>query len=69
MAKKCDFTNWSSDKIIKALVISNMPDKDLRQKLLQKDRTLGEVLETAQKKEDAAARDKAISDRGGEHCQ
>ena len=67
LAKKCDFTNWSADKMIKALVISNMPDKDLnlRQKLLQKDRTLGEVLETAQKKEDAAARDKAISDRGG----
>ena len=46
--------------MIKALVISNMQDHELRLKLLQKDRSLGEVLEKAQKKEDATARDKII---------
>ena len=60
LAKKCDFTNWCADTMIKALVISNMSDHELRQKLLQKDRTLSEVLIKAQKKEDAAARDQVI---------
>ena len=64
VAKKCDFTNWNAEKMIKALVISNMPDHDLRLKLLQKDRTLGEVLAIAQKKEDALARDKVIKKEG-----
>ena len=59
-AKKCDFTNWSSDKMIKALVISNMRDDELRLKLLQKDRTLNEVLTISKKKEDALARDKVL---------
>ena len=47
--------------MIKALVISNMHDNELRLKLLQKDRTLGRVLEIAQKKDDAMARDKVIT--------
>ena len=33
-ATKCDFSNWSSDKMIKALLISNITDDDLRLKLL-----------------------------------
>jgi len=39
-AKKCCFDNWNAESMIKALVISNMPDNDLRLKLLQKDRTM-----------------------------
>ena len=69
-AKKCDFANWNAEKMIKALVISNMRDDVLRLKLLQKDRTLNQVLTISQKKEDAIARDKVIdrqreADSGG----
>jgi hypothetical protein len=29
-ASKCDFTNWSAEKMIKSLIISNMQDDTLR---------------------------------------
>ena len=51
-ADKCDFTNWSAEKMIKSLVISNTYDNDLRLKLLQKERTLDQILDIARKKED-----------------
>ena len=60
-AKKCDFSNWNEDKMIKMLLISNMQDEELRLKLLQKDRPLTEVLRKAQQKEDAQARNKVLS--------
>ena len=60
-AKKCSFENWNADKMIKALIISNMKDNELRIKLLQKDRTLSEVLVKAQQKEDATARDQVMN--------
>ena len=59
-AQKCDFTGWNANKMIKALLISNMRDEQLRLKLLQKDRTLEEVLTISRKKEDALARDKVM---------
>ena len=59
-ASKCDFTNWSAEKMIKSLIISNMQDDTLRLKFLQKDRTLDQILDIARKKEDAVARSKVI---------
>ena len=47
--------------MIKALIISNMKDNELKFKLLQKDRTLSEVLVKAQQKEDATARDQVMN--------
>ena len=64
-ADKCDFTNWSAEKMIKSLVISNMHDNDLRLKLLQKERTLDQILDIAKKKEDAVARSKVMDDESG----
>ena len=65
-ADKCDFTNWSAEKMIKSLVISNMHDNDLRLKLLQKERTLDQILDIARKKEDAVARSKVMDDESGD---
>jgi hypothetical protein len=59
-ASKCNFTNWSAEKIIKSLIISNMQDDTLRLKFLQKDRTLDQILDIARKKQDAVARRKVI---------
>ncbi|XP_028415679.1 uncharacterized protein K02A2.6-like [Dendronephthya gigantea] len=55
-AKKCNFTDWSAEKMIKSLIISNMYHDTLRLKFLQKDRTLDQILDIARKKEDAVAR-------------
>ena len=65
-ADKCDFTNWSAEKMIKSLVISNMHDNDLRLKLRQKERTLDQILDIARKKEDAVARSKVMDDESGD---
>ena len=65
-ADKCDFTNWSAEKMIKSLVISNMHDNDLRLKLLHKERTLDQILDIARKKEDAVARSKVMDDESGD---
>ena len=59
-AGKCDFTNWSADKMIKCLVITNMRDEDLKLECLQKEHTLNDVLDKAQKKEDAQEMSKKI---------
>ena len=32
-ADKCDFTNWSKEKMVKALLVSNMRNEELRLKL------------------------------------
>ena len=63
-AEKCDFADWSAAKMIKALLISNMRDTELRQKLLQKERTLDEILDIARKKADATERGKILDNRG-----
>ena len=52
-ASKCDFSDWSADKMIKCLIITNMQDEELRLSCLQKEFTLDQVLSKAQKKEDA----------------
>ena len=57
-ASKCNFTNWSAEKMIKSLIISNMHDDTLRLKFLQKDRTLDQILDIARKKEDEVAMQK-----------
>ena len=57
-AKVCDFTEWTADKMIKSLLIANMKDEELRLKLLQKERTLTQILEIARKKADAVERGK-----------
>lgn len=64
-AKKCSFDNWNADKMIKAVLISNMNDTELRVKLLQKDRTLDQILQKAQQREDARARDKVMHKGNG----
>ena len=53
---KCDFSNWTVEKMIKSLMIANMSDEELRLKFLQKEHTLDEIIDTCQKKEDAVAR-------------
>ena len=60
VASKCNFTNWSAEKMIKSLIISNMHDDTLRLKFLQKDSTLDQILDIARKKEDAVARSKVM---------
>ena len=59
-ADKCDFTDWSAEKMIKSLIIRNMQDEDLRLRFLQKERTLDRISDIGRKKEDAVARSKAI---------
>ena len=59
-ANKCNFTEWSADKMIKCLVITNMQDEDLRLTCLQKEYTLEAILNKAQKKEDAKEMNKRI---------
>ena len=49
--------------MVKALLISNMRDEELRLKLLQKERTLDEVLNMARKKADAVERIKVLDGR------
>ena len=57
-ASKCNFTNWSAEKMIKSLLISNMHDDTLCPKFLQ-DTTLDQILDIA-RKEDAVARSKVM---------
>jgi len=59
-AAKCDFSQWSADKMIKCLIITNMGDEELRLNCLQKDYTLDEVMSKARKKEDAQVMSKKI---------
>ena len=59
-AAKCDFSDWSVDKMIKCIVITHMPDEDLRLACLQNTYSLDEVLTKAQKKEDAIEMSKKI---------
>ena len=54
-AEKCNFENWSADKMIKCLVISNMVDEELRLSCLRTDFSLDQVLDKAQLKEDTTA--------------
>ncbi|CAB3988503.1 Hypothetical predicted protein [Paramuricea clavata] len=54
-AEKCDFANWTADKTIKCLIISNLHDDQLRLICLQKELTLDHLLEKARKREDAMA--------------
>ena len=61
---KCDFSNWNVDKMIKSLMIANMPDEELRLKFLQKEHTLDEIIDTCQRKEDALARSKIMHGSG-----
>ena len=62
-ADKCAFADWSAEKMIKSLIISNIQDEDLRLKFLQKERTLDQILDISRKKEDAVARSKAIDNK------
>lgn len=62
-AEKCDFENWSSSKMIKCLIISNMEDEKLRLSLLQKEMTLEDLLNKAEKKEDAVMMSRAMHDK------
>ena len=59
-ADKCDFNNWTADKMIKCLVISNMSDEELRLKCLKKDYRLDQVLDKIQLKEDTKAMSKIM---------
>ena len=52
-AAKCDFADWSADKMIKCLIITNMTDEEIKLKCLQENYGLEEVLNIARKKEDA----------------
>ena len=61
---KCDFSNWTVEKMIKSLMIANMSDEELRLKFLQKEHTLDEIIDTCQKKEDAVARSKIMHGSG-----
>lgn len=54
-AEKCDFANWSSDKMIKCMVISSMEDEDLRISCLESDLRLDQVIDKIQMKEDTMA--------------
>ena len=60
-ADKCDFNDWTADKIIKCLVISNMSDEELRLACLEKDYRLDQVLDKIQLKEDTKAVSKIMS--------
>ena len=62
---KCDFANWTPQKMIKCILISNMADQDLRVKFLEKEHTLEEILDIARKKEDASARNKVMKENKG----
>ena len=61
---KCDFSNWTVEKMIKSLMIANMSDEELRLKFLQKEHTLDEIIDTCQKKEDAVAHSKIMHGSG-----
>ena len=63
--EKCDFNNWSADKMIKCLVISNMKDEQLRLSCLE-DYRLDQVLDKIQLKEDTAAMSKIMGASGGQ---
>ena len=51
--------------MIKALLISNMRDEELRLKLLQKERTLDAILNIARTKPDAVERGKILDRKSG----
>ena len=59
-AGKCDFSNWSGDKMIKCLIITNMTDEEIKLKCLQENYSLEQVLNIARKKEDAQVMSKKI---------
>ena len=59
-AEKCNFDNWTPSKMIKCLIISNMEDEHLRLSCLQKEMTLDQLLEKAEKKEDATLMSKEM---------
>ena len=42
-AEKCDFANWSAQKMIKCVLISNISDDSMRLKFLKKEHTLEEI--------------------------
>ena len=51
VAEKCNFGNWSADKMIKCINISNLQDEQLRLSYPQKELILNQLFEKAQKKE------------------
>ena len=59
-AEKCDFADWSAQKMIKCVLISNMSDDAMRLKFLKKEHTLEEIIDAIREKEDAEARSKVI---------
>lgn len=65
-AEKCDFKDWSADKMIKCLIISNLQDDQLRLICLQKELTLDQVLEKAQKREDAMTMNAVMHKKDGD---
>jgi hypothetical protein len=65
-AEKCDFANWTADKMIKCLIISNLHDNQLRLICLQKELTLYKLLEKARKREDAMAMNEVMHKKDGE---
>ena len=65
VAEKCDFTDWSADKMIKCLIISNLQDDQLRLICLQKELTLDQLLEKAQKREDAVTMNAVMHKKDG----
>ena len=44
-ADKCDFRDWTADKMIKCMVFSSMKDEELRLSLMDMDLRLDEVLD------------------------
>ena len=59
-AEKCNFESWSSSKMIKCLIISNMQDEQLRLSCLQREMSLDALLDKAEKKEDATMMSKMM---------
>ena len=67
VVEKCDFADWSADKIIKCLIISNLQDDQLILICLQKALTLDQLLEKAQKREDAVTINAVMHQKYGDH--
>lgn len=59
-ADKCDFTQWSAEKMIKCILILNLQDEELRMSCLQKVYTLQHIIDKATRKEDATEMHKKI---------
>ena len=60
VAEKCDFSNWSGNKMIKCIIIANMKNEGLRHECLSKELSLDELLDKIQLKEDTAAMSKVM---------